>query len=129
MPMTATGRSCLEPRVRRGRFGAWSSWSSCSSAQGVGIATRSREVTPGGGLGCFGATKEMQPCQLAPPKAVDCVWGSWSQWSGCSCSCGGGTKRRSRAIEQLGVSKGLSLESGCRRRMAARPARPWRRRR
>ena len=57
---------------------------------------------PEGGLGCFGATKEMKACQVAPPEAVDCVWGSWSHWSGCSCSCGGGTKRRSRAIEKLG---------------------------
>ena len=83
------------------KLSQWTSWSTCSSTVGYGVSYRKREVeSPAGpqGNGCVGVMKEIFPCSLAEPEAIDCLWGEWSQWSGCSCSCGGGSKRRSRAI-------------------------------
>jgi len=35
------------------------------------------------------------------PKSIDCEWGSWSPWSACSKSCGGGYFRRERIYATL----------------------------
>jgi len=75
--------------------GGWSDWSGCSASCGGGTQTQTYTIyTPAqnGGAGCpsnDGQT-QTQGCntQGCP---VDCV-GSWSDWSGCSASCGGGTQ-------------------------------------
>jgi len=77
----------------------WGVWSACSCE--VTIRTRHREViseSQGSGKGCTLSLSEVAEC-TGLTCAGDCVWGQWLQWSGCSCSCGGGSKTRSRNIE------------------------------
>ncbi|CAK8985193.1 Spondin-1 (F-spondin) [Durusdinium trenchii] len=79
---------------------------------GNGLAYRNRViVSPAGaqGTGCFGLTKDVSSFNSSVVK-MNKVWGGWSHWSACSCSCGGGTKRRSRAIDLAPQSGGASCE-------------------
>lgn len=77
---------------------------------GVGQQNRSR--TPAhyaklGGEGCKGLLEEVKGCtKPACHKGVDCKWGAWAPWSACSCSCGGGSKKRSRSIETFPAGDG-----------------------
>ena len=41
---------------------------------------------------------------------VDCEWGSFSEWSPCSKSCGGGEKSRTRQVATPASNGGLSCE-------------------
>jgi len=41
---------------------------------------------------------------------VDCEWGGWSDWSGCTCSCEGGTRTRTRHIEKAPRHGGAPCE-------------------
>jgi len=48
--------------------------------------------------GFSGGLKEVAPCEMTTCFRQDCAWGLWTEWSACSCSCGGGTKRRNRVV-------------------------------
>lgn len=78
---------------------SWSDWSPCEPYCN-GTQTKTREIeTPAAfdGEEC-GPTKEEQNCTNY---CVDCSWTDWSPWDICSVSCGGGTARRSRKINEL----------------------------
>eukprot|EP00929_Paragymnodinium_shiwhaense_P064340 TRINITY_DN3221_c0_g1_i3.p1 TRINITY_DN3221_c0_g1~~TRINITY_DN3221_c0_g1_i3.p1 ORF type:complete len:1556 (+),score=355.20 TRINITY_DN3221_c0_g1_i3:87-4754(+) len=81
----------------------WSMWSDCSVTCGVGQRERSRGVrwpAKDGGKGCTGETKHMEPCMNEKGcDNQDCLWGDWTRWSACSCTCGGGTRKRSRVVK------------------------------
>eukprot|EP00121_Abeoforma_whisleri_P015481 Awhi_evm1s14261 len=49
-----------------------------------------------GGDNCAGLSSDNTNCNLGPCP-IDGDWTSWSQYSGCSVSCGDGTKSRSRS--------------------------------
>jgi len=84
-------------------WASWSAWALCSATCGGGEMNRSRGKTVPveyGGKQCEGEAEESCTCnsQGCP---VDCKWSVWTDWSGCSKSCAGGSKNRTRSIEVL----------------------------
>lgn len=82
--------------------GGWSdytNWSDCSKPCGGGEQTRSRTCTNpvpiNGGLSCIGDAIETQTCNVSPCP-VNGNWSSYSGWSACSKTCGGGQQTRTR---------------------------------
>ena len=41
---------------------------------------------------------------------MDCEWGSYSEWSSCTVSCGGGEKSRTRAVATAASNGGQDCE-------------------
>lgn len=83
----------------------WSSWSGCNADCGTGEARRARSVAmpkQGNGSPC-GALEQVRPCDTGvscgpAPSAIDCVTNSWSSFTACSATCGGGIARRTRSV-------------------------------
>mmetsp|Transcript_100453 Transcript_100453/g.279728 ORF Transcript_100453/g.279728 Transcript_100453/m.279728 type:complete len:1521 (-) Transcript_100453:417-4979(-) len=91
-------------------FSDWGAWSDCSGSCS-GVKRRSRRIATygrGDGKFCVGGLKETSPCHPSPggesPEGcvqmppVDCLLGSWTEWSECSASCGGGRTLRTREV-------------------------------
>jgi len=77
----------------------WSGWSSCSAECGGGVMERTKKVVveaKNGGTPCEG-TEEEQPCAMQSCDA-DCELSDWSEWSGCSKACGGGSFKRTKDV-------------------------------
>jgi len=92
----------------------WSAWSACSQSCGSGLSGRSRSLRGTGNMvggGDHGVTlSEVRACEESECGEIDCQWGDWDSWSACTCTCGGGTKRRSRAIDHPPRSGGKLCE-------------------
>ncbi|CAJ1440261.1 unnamed protein product [Effrenium voratum] len=91
----------------------WEPWSVCSQQTGTGLASRKRQLAgaTGDGKACNGTTVELKSCMIAAAEVVDCAWGGWVEWSSCTRTCGGGSKRRSRAVEQAPRNGGKACEA------------------
>merc|ERR1712046_162209 len=79
------------------RWGSWSLYSSCSRSCGGGTQRRTRSKTVNernGGL-CSGQSSETIDCNKNGCP-VNCQWGSWGSYGGCSRTCKGGTKCKYR---------------------------------
>ncbi|XP_062578061.1 coadhesin-like isoform X2 [Saccostrea cucullata] len=82
-----------------GGWSTWSSFSHCSAHCGRGTMTRTRTCSnpspAHNGADCVGQSTESHYCNehLCP---VNGEWSSWSQYSQCTTSCGGGTQVRTR---------------------------------
>ncbi|CAD7936457.1 unnamed protein product [Amoebophrya sp. A120] len=86
----------------------WSDWDDCSCSCN-GIHARARYVSTyplKGGKPCDGSLKEIKSCNVdncnikptTPAPSVDCALGSWSDWTSCSVTCGGGEQTRNRIV-------------------------------
>lgn len=90
------------------QWGDWQPWSDCSQPCGGGRKERQRSIAVQGGYGgvmCNPSAKEAIDCNVADCSS-DCVWESWSEWSKCSASCGGGRSNRSRQLEKEAEGEG-----------------------
>jgi len=81
------------------KLSAWSPWAECSSECGVGVTQRHRKVESAGAQACVGGLAEVARCLVSSCNVVDCKWADWDPWSACTCTCGGGTKRRNRIVK------------------------------
>jgi hypothetical protein len=82
----------------------WGEWGACSASCGGGISARSRVVlahAADGGVPCAGsadaATTESTACG-GGACPMDCEVEQWGTWTGCSRSCGGGTREAMRVV-------------------------------
>ncbi|XP_030853395.1 hemicentin-1 isoform X1 [Strongylocentrotus purpuratus] len=109
-PVQYRGRDCEGEGVQQdecfagecpvdGGWGPWSSWQLCDRTCGNGNTIRERICNNPepryGGRDCSGLSRETRACNVRPCP-VDGVWGSWSIWSTCTVSCGGGQQTRTR---------------------------------
>eukprot|EP00930_Biecheleria_cincta_P066152 TRINITY_DN5216_c0_g2_i1.p1 TRINITY_DN5216_c0_g2~~TRINITY_DN5216_c0_g2_i1.p1 ORF type:complete len:1322 (+),score=217.62 TRINITY_DN5216_c0_g2_i1:131-4096(+) len=91
----------------------WSDWSSCSMSCGTGTKTMTRkfkQVAAFGGLTCQGLTTASSECTLGDCP-VDCKYGDWESWSGCSVSCAGGIRKRFRPVAVTPNAVGKQCEA------------------
>jgi len=94
--------------------GEWAEWSDCSAKCGRGSMTRKRKVKNNadeGGQGCTESLEEISPCESVSCNVTDCAWSNWYDWSACTTSCGGGSKRRSRVVAAAPRNGGALCEA------------------
>jgi len=87
----------------------WSAWSSCSATCGGGTQTQTRSVqapAAHGGAACPSLARSQQCNIQACP--VNCVVSSWSSWTKCSKTCGGGSQTQVRTVERASVHGGVA---------------------
>ncbi|XP_061181416.1 semaphorin-5A-like [Saccostrea echinata] len=81
-----------------GDWSTWSTWSGCSADCGTGMQWRARSCDNpepiGFGQDCQGLSSEFKTCN-----DQECIaaWGSWSDYSVCSVTCGQGSQTRFRS--------------------------------
>uniref|UniRef100_A0A665VTB7 Hemicentin-1 n=1 Tax=Echeneis naucrates TaxID=173247 RepID=A0A665VTB7_ECHNA len=104
-----------EPCPISGNWGPWSSWGTCSKTCNGGQMRRYRTCDnprpANGGRACTGADAQIQRCSTENCP-VDGNWGSWQPWGGCSASCGGGERTRTRLCNSPSPSNGGRLCPG-----------------
>lgn len=96
----------------------WGGWSACSAKCGGGVIERNRRVITQPqhqGQPCD-ATMDEEACNIQDCSA-DCKLASWSEWSGCSKACGGGSLRRTKKVEELAIGTGECWESDSKQRI------------
>ncbi|XP_066934997.1 uncharacterized protein [Clytia hemisphaerica] len=104
-----------------GGWGDWSSYGGCSKTCGGGKKIRTRKCDrpkpQNGGANCVGISSQATSCNTKTC-AVNGNWGRWSSYGGCSKTCGGGSRTRTRRCDSPkpqngGAScKGSSTQSG-----------------
>ncbi|XP_019729253.1 SCO-spondin-like [Hippocampus comes] len=92
--------NCSQARCNAdGQWSLWTPWGHCSVSCGAGLLSRYRFCSSpqrsGNGLPCLGPNREDKVCVTAPCDR-DGGWGSWSNWTQCTKSCGGGVQSRRR---------------------------------
>lgn len=83
------------------RWYDWSAWSYCSKSCGEGSKSRKRTVAVqprNGGAQCEGPSEDVDRCNDFDCP-IDCQWGLWNDWSGCTASCDGGSRQRGKPIK------------------------------
>ncbi|XP_065792283.1 hemicentin-1 isoform X4 [Muntiacus reevesi] len=89
----------IRPCPVHGAWSTWQPWGTCSVSCGKGTQTRTRlcnNPPPSfSGSYCDGAETQMQVCSEGHCP-IDGKWATWTSWSACSVSCGGGARQRTR---------------------------------
>uniref|UniRef100_H2YEX9 SCP domain-containing protein n=1 Tax=Ciona savignyi TaxID=51511 RepID=H2YEX9_CIOSA len=80
----------------------WRGWGSCSVTCGGGRKVRTRACNTGSDADCSGSPQASQPCNT---NACPTGWSTWSSWSRCSTTCGGGIRTRNRGCQALSSSQ------------------------
>jgi len=88
-------------------LGEWSPWSECGANCGGGVKERARniEMQPAHGGAVCEATEDEVACHMEACNQ-DCKLSEWTEWSGCSKHCGGGTQKRIKTIDKPKVGTG-----------------------
>jgi len=97
----------------------WSAWSGCSATCGGGSQTQTRSivvVAANGGAACP-ALSQSQNCNMHNCP-VHCTVSSWTAWSACTRTCGGGVQTQTRHVVQAAMYGGnacpvLSQQQSC----------------
>ncbi|XP_010851375.1 PREDICTED: hemicentin-1 isoform X2 [Bison bison bison] len=89
----------IRPCPVHGAWSTWQPWGTCSVSCGKGTQTRARlcnNPPPSfAGSYCDGAETQIQVCNERHCP-IDGKWATWTSWSACSVSCGGGARQRTR---------------------------------
>eukprot|EP00928_Gymnodinium_smaydae_P045194 TRINITY_DN30156_c0_g2_i1.p1 TRINITY_DN30156_c0_g2~~TRINITY_DN30156_c0_g2_i1.p1 ORF type:complete len:1295 (+),score=233.08 TRINITY_DN30156_c0_g2_i1:148-4032(+) len=107
---------CGTPTPEDCKLGEWGEWEPCSRTCDGGQQSRSRSVlTPAelGGHACEAVLMETQGCGNHTCDAtypIDCVWGTWSDWSICA-KCGD-QRYQNRKIVQMPNALGRKCDLG-----------------
>merc|ERR1712062_649665 len=83
-----------------GEFDNWSEWGDCSTTCGQGTRMRTRRCL--GSVECRGKHIELELCPNTfdnPRPTCTSEFGSWTEWSECSTTCGKGTRNRTRTCQ------------------------------
>eukprot|EP00397_Hematodinium_sp_SG-2012_P007230 GEMP01007272.1.p1 GENE.GEMP01007272.1~~GEMP01007272.1.p1 ORF type:complete len:1040 (+),score=226.82 GEMP01007272.1:331-3450(+) len=124
---TACGKPCVGARVETKScspsciqakqdcvLGVWGEWTPCDKTCGGGERSRQRSISQelaGGGDICSGVLKDIGTCGgISCLEPTHCIVSEWSEWSGCTKSCGRGQHERHRHITQEAVDGGTGCD-------------------
>ncbi|CAG2202259.1 Hemicentin-1,Coadhesin,Thrombospondin-2,Thrombospondin-1,Properdin [Mytilus edulis] len=85
-----------------GKWGGWREWSRCSVSCGGGHQQRTRScdnpAPANNGPDCSGPASQGRQCGKKPCPIAG-MWGSWTEWTMCPVTCGGGKQERTRSCD------------------------------